>query len=164
MIRPAGPGDDAAIAALWNSIIALPHITFTTVQKTPADIAAQRAAHPLLVAGAVDGFATFGPFRGGPGYATCAELSVHVAAPARGKGVGAALTRALEAAAAEQGIDLLVAGISGANPDAQAFFTRLGYVHIGRLPGIGAKAGQRYDLVLMQKFLPGHPDFAPPQG
>ncbi|MEL7099516.1 MAG: N-acetyltransferase family protein [Pseudomonadota bacterium] len=163
MIRAAEAGDDAAIAALWNTVIAAPHITFTTVPKTASDIAAQRALHPVLVAGAVDGFATFGPFRGGPGYAKCAELSVHVAEHARGKRIGFALVTALEEVASAQGLDVLVAGISGANPGAQTFFARLGYAHVGNMLGIGAKHGRRYDLVLMQKYLPSHPDFGLPE-
>lgn len=159
MIRPAGPEDDGWIAALWSDIIALPDVTFTTVPKTAADIAAQRAAFPLLVA-APDGFATCGPFRSGPGYAACAELSIHVTAAARGQGVGRALVTALEVEAQARGIDTLIAGISGANAPAIHFHSALGFRETGRLPAVGQKGGRRFDLVLMQKMLPGHPDIA----
>ncbi|MEO0937945.1 MAG: N-acetyltransferase family protein [Pseudomonadota bacterium] len=159
MIRPATPEDDGWIAALWSDIIALPDVTFTTVPKTPADIAAQRAAFPMLVSDH-DGFATYGPFRPGPGYAACAELSIHVTAAARGRGVGRALITALEAEAQARGIDTLIAGISGANAPAIRFHSALGFAEAGRLPAVGQKGGQRFDLVLMQKLLPAHPDNA----
>ncbi|MEM8578146.1 MAG: N-acetyltransferase family protein [Pseudomonadota bacterium] len=161
MIRAATPADDAAIAAIWNDVIAQPHITFTTTPKTPADIAALRAAGPVLVTEDATGFACAGPFRGGPGYADVAELSVHLAPAARGQGQGRALVTALEAALPQ--VAVIVAAISGANPDAVQFHMALGYLHVGTMPAIGDKGGRRFDLILMQKFLPAHPDFGRPQ-
>ena len=73
MIRAAHPDDAPAIAALWNAVIAQPHITFTTDTKSDAAIAQMitERAGAFRVAqldGAVAGFATFGSFRSGPGY------------------------------------------------------------------------------------------------
>jgi len=161
VIRAATPADDAAIAAIWNDVIAQPHITFTTTPKTARHIAALRAAGPVLVTENATGFACAGPFRGGPGYADVAELSVHLAPEARGLGLGRALVTALEAALPQVGV--MVAAISGSNPDAVQFHAAMGYLHVGTMPRVGAKGGQRHDLILMQKILPAHPDFGTTQ-
>ena len=81
MIRAATPGDCAAIAAIWNPIIRDTLVTFTTAEKTAAELEAvlsTKAAEglPFLVAemaGSIAGFATYGQFRVGPGYARTME-------------------------------------------------------------------------------------------
>jgi phosphinothricin acetyltransferase len=44
----------------------------------------------------------------------------------------------------------MVAAIDAANVGSIEFHTRLGFVEVGRMPGVGDKWGQRLDLVLMQ--------------
>ncbi|MEM1352667.1 MAG: N-acetyltransferase family protein [Pseudomonadota bacterium] len=158
MIRPAQEKDDPAIASLWNGMIKNTLATFTDVTKSASDIAElrQMPSSPCLVyvdAHAVLGFARFGSFRTGPGYAATCEHSVVVADQAHGKGVGTELMRALMAEAKAEGIHVMVAAISSANPGAQRFHARLGFVDVGRMPEVGRKAGQWLDLVLMQKIL-----------
>ncbi len=158
MIRAADPDDAPAIAALWNAVIAQPHITFTTDTKSDAAVAqmiaeragAFRVAH---IEGAVAGFATFGSFRSGPGYRHTAEHSIMLGPQARGQGLGHALMAALESDAAACEIHLLVAGISGGNPDAVAFHNRLGFAQSGRIPQAGYKSGKWFDLILMHKAI-----------
>ena len=77
-IRQADVGDAAGIAEIWNRMIRDTARTFTTDEKTvdglKADIAARGAG--FLVAeldGQLAGFATYFPFRGGPGYAHTKE-------------------------------------------------------------------------------------------
>ena len=156
MIRAARPADAAEIAALWNEVIRTGAITFTTQDKTVPVIARMIAERPVLVAegsGRFQGFATFGPFRSGPGYADAAEHTIMLAPGARGRGLGRALLAALEAEARARGILHLVAGISGSNPPAVAFHAAMGFAQMGRMPEIGHKHGARHDLVLMMKKL-----------
>jgi len=158
IIRAARPDDAPAIAAFWNPLIRDSSITFTNKEKTPATIAAMMAERgpAFLVAqeaGAVIGFATYGPFRSGPGYGATAELSIILSDGARGRGIGRALIVELEAAARLGGIHILVAGISADNAAAIAFHRALGYVETGRMPEVGRKFGRWLDLVLMQKRL-----------
>ena len=149
IIREADVGDAAVICELQNAIIRDSLITFTTVEKNPDDIAAAiRNGAPYLVAeqaGAVIGFATWGAFRSGPGYAHTAEHSVYLAEAAQGRGAGRALMLALEERAADAGIHVLVAGISGVNQSAIRFHQKLGFEQVGRLPEAGRKQGRWLD-------------------
>jgi phosphinothricin acetyltransferase len=157
IIRQAIPQDADAICVLQNAIIRDSLITFTTVEKTPEDVAGVIAGGaPYLVAvdqAALLGFASWGTFRAGPGYAHTAEHSIYLTESAQGRGVARALLAALEDEATKAGIHVLVAGISGVNQGAIRFHERMGYAEVGRLPETGRKAGRWLDLVLMQKIL-----------
>ncbi|WP_425078636.1 N-acetyltransferase family protein [Ruegeria denitrificans] len=158
IIRPAVGADAPAIARITNAIIRESLITFTTDERSTTQITEDIAARGtgFLVAeldGQVFGFATHAPFRAGPGYAQTHEHSIQLSPDARGKGVGRALMRALEQTARTDGVHVLVAGISSANPGAVAFHAALGFSQVGRMPEVGFKWGQRLDLVLMQKIL-----------
>ncbi|WP_420584557.1 GNAT family N-acetyltransferase [Ruegeria sp.] len=157
-IRQAQAGDADAIAAITNAIIRDTLVTFTTVERSSDSIATdiQMRGSAYLVAedaGRVLGFAAYGPFRSGPGYAQCREHTVQLHADARAQGVGKALMTALEDAARADGVHVLVAGISSANPGAVAFHAKIGFTQVGRMPEVGVKWGKRLDLVLMQKIL-----------
>ena len=157
-LRAATAADAGAVAALWNAMIRDTLATFTTEEKTPAGIAALIAERPgafvlAEAAGAVRGFASYGAFRPGPGYAATGEHTVVVAPGAARQGVGTALMDRLERQAAAAGLRQMVAGISSANPGAVAFHAARGFVQVGLLPEVGFKAGRRLDLILMQKSL-----------
>ena len=158
IIRTAAARDAAPIAALWNPWIETTAITFSTALKTSeglaADIAARGDAFLLAEAdGALVGFATFFPFRGGPGYARTKEHTVILAPEARGRGVGRALMTALEEVARSQRVHSLFAGVSAENPAGVAFHAAIGFTEAARLPQVGHKFGRWMGLVLMQKFL-----------
>ena len=157
-LRRASMNDAAEICAITNAAIRDTVATFTTIERREAGIAADIAmrwdAYQVIeLTGHVVGFATYGPFRDGPGYAHTKELTIHLAPQARRQGFGHALMQRLEEVATGQGVHVLVAGISAANPQAQAFHAACGYVETGRLRQVGFKSGQWLDLVLMQKEL-----------
>ena len=160
-IRAATSDDAAAIAALWNPIIRDTTVTFTTQEHTSDSLAARIAAksasgEPFCVAHSGDeifGFATYGPFRSGPGYRHAIEHTIILAPAARGQGLGRALLGTLETAARAQGKHAMIAGVSGDNPDAIAFHEACGFAEVGRLPQIGWKFGRWLDLVLLHKLL-----------
>lgn len=153
MIRPAQAKDADWIAAIWNAAIANTLVTFTTVPKTQHDIAHMISERSVLVLPDNAGFATYGPFRTGPGYAATAEHTILLAPEVRGQGRGATLLGALMDAARSNGIHVMVAGISGANPGAVRFHARHGFEQTGYMPQVGRKHGQWLDLILMQKIL-----------
>jgi phosphinothricin acetyltransferase len=161
MIRPARAADAPALAALLNHWIEGTAVTFNPVPKTEADILAviadkAAAGHAFLVAesaGQVIGQASYGQFRGGLGYRTCMEHSISLLPGSHGKGLGRTLLTAIEDHARTVGAHQMLAGVSGENPEGQAFHARMGYAHIATIPEAGFKFGRHIDLVLMQKFL-----------
>lgn len=156
MIRAGAAGDRAAVLDLINAVIDAPHITFRSAPKTDTEMSTLMDG-PLWVAehaGAVVGYAAYGPFRGSDGYAHTAEHSIALSTSAQGRGLGRALMQRLEAEAARAGIRTLVAGVSGSNPAGIAFHRAIGFAHAGRLPGVGFKAGDWHDLVFLTKPVP----------
>lgn len=161
MIRPALSADGAAIAAIWNPVIRDTLITFNAVEKTEAELrdmlaAKARDGYPFLVAeeeGQVLGFATYGQFRGGVGYAHTMEHTIILAPEAQGRGLGRSLMSAIEEHARARGAHSMIAGVSAANSAGIAFHAAAGYVRVAVLPEVGFKAGQWLNLVLMQKIL-----------
>ena len=171
IVRPAAAGDAGEVAAIANRLVRDTLVTFTTRARTVQEVAdqiAERGPAFLVceIGGAVAGYATHGAFRAGPGYARTCEHSLAVTEDARGRGAGRALMTRLMRVAADAGLHVMVAGISGANPGAVAFHAALGFAEVGRMPQVGRKNGRWLDLILMQKILdpgPG-PDSGPDSG
>lgn len=160
MIRPASLADAPTLADLWSPWITQTAITFNSVAKTAQDmesmIADRQKQHGFWVAeqeGKVLGFATYGQFRVGPGYATCMEHSIILSPNARGQGLGRALMNVLEDHARTGGARQMIAGVSAENPEGRAFHARIGYRELAVIPEAGFKFGRFIHLVLMQKFL-----------
>ncbi|WP_375228431.1 GNAT family N-acetyltransferase [Roseobacter sp. S98] len=158
MIRPVVPDDAPDITRLWNHMIRETLSTFTTQEKSVEEItdmchARQDAFFVAETDRSFAGFATFAPFRSGPGYAATAEHTILVTPEAEGAGTAARLLASAETAAGRQGIHVMVAGISGTNLRAIAFHAREGYAEVARMPEVGRKNGEWLDLVLMQKIL-----------
>lgn len=161
MIRPAVPDDVPGIAAIWNPIIRDTVATFWPSERSGAEIAAlirdrQSAGHPFVVACDGDrvlGFATYGQFRAGGGYARSMEHTIHLAPQAQGAGTGRLLLTTLEDHARACGHRLLIGGITASNTGSLRFHARAGYAEWGRIPCAGWKFGTFHDLVLMGKDL-----------
>lgn len=156
IIRQAEPHDILPILAFWNPLIRETSVTFTTIEKTAdalaADMDARGPAFQVAEeAGEVQGFASYGTFRSGPGYAFTAEHTVILSPCARGRGIGRGLMTRLEDVARAQGLHVLVAGVSGENEAAIAFHRAIGFTEVARMPEVGRKFGRWLDLVLLQK-------------
>jgi L-amino acid N-acyltransferase YncA len=160
-VRSAELGDCAAIAAILLPIISQSIITFNSVVKSADDIVQMladkaRDGHAVFVAedaGRVVGYATYGQFRSGIGYAQTMEHSIALAPEAAGKGLGRALMVAVEAHARAGGAHSMIAGVSAPNTAGHDFHAALGYVVLATLPQVGRKFDQWLDLIVMQKFL-----------
>ncbi|MFV1591387.1 GNAT family N-acetyltransferase [Phaeobacter sp. JH20_36] len=158
IVRAATAADAEAIAAITNQIIRDTLITFTTAEKTGAQVSdeiAEKGAYVQVAeeAGQILGYISLGGFRSGPGYARTAEHAIYLTEAARGRGTGRALIAAIEEVARRDGIHVLVAGISALNAGGLGFHAAMGFVEVGRMPEVGYKWGQWLDLVLMQKIL-----------
>lgn len=160
IIRPAESADIPAVLALWNPYIRDTLVTFSSEEKTPESLAALMATRRavgqeffLAVEDRLLGFVTYAQFRGGNGYAQAMEHTIILAADVAGKGVGRALMAHLESHARAGGVHTLLAGVSAGNPAGVAFHERVGFTVIARIPEVGRKFGQWWDLILMQKIL-----------
>ena len=87
-------------------------------------------------------------------YAGVAELSVYVAADARGRGVGRALIRALVEASEELGIWTLQAGIFPENEASLRLHRAHGFREVGRRERIGRLRGTWRDVLLLERRSP----------
>jgi L-amino acid N-acyltransferase len=111
---------------------------------------------PVLVARESDdvlGYGSFGPFRPFAGYRSSVEHSVYVREDQRGRGIGKAMLRALQAEARQGGFHAMVGGIAHDNAPSIALHAAEGFVEVGRMPEIATKFDTWQTLVLMQKLL-----------
>jgi len=161
-IRDAGEADLPEILDIFNQVIltstAIYHDQPVSIEDRALWLAArQRQGFPVLVAeqsGAVQGFASFGEFRGAwPGYRHTVEHTVHVIEDGRGKGTGWALMNALIPRAQAMNMHVMIGGIDAANEASLRFHERLGFERAAHFREVGAKFGRWLDLVFMQKFL-----------
>lgn len=84
-------------------------------------------------------------------YAGVAEVSVYVAAAARGAGVGSALLAMLVEESERRGIWTLQAGIFPENAASLALHRKAGFREVGRRERLGAMNGCWRDVVLMER-------------
>jgi len=161
MIRPTLPADLPALRAIWNPLIRDTLVTFSSEEKSDAAMAdylqtrdaAGYGTFTALKGDAPVGFASYSQFRGGNGYARSMEHTIILAEAGRGLGLGRALMAAIEAHAQARGVHMMMAGVSGGNPEGVAFHTSLNYALVGTIPQAGWKFGHYWDLLLMQKIL-----------
>ncbi len=164
MIRPARLSDIPGLLAIYNEVIATSTAVYAVEAVSLEDRqqwfnTRQAQGFPVLVAvvgEAVVGFASFGEWRGAwHGFRFTVEHSVHVAASARGQGIGQALVEALFPLALAMDKHVMIGAIDGDNDGSVRFHERLGFTVAGRFPEVGHKFGRWLDLVFMQRFLDG---------
>ena len=87
-------------------------------------------------------------------YAGVAEVSVYVAADARGHGVGTALLSALVSSSEAEGVWTLQAGIFPENGASVRLHERAGFRVVGRRARLGRLHGVWRDVLLMERRSP----------
>ena len=144
-----------AVRAIYAEGLATGTATFAT--EAPAYSAWDAGHLPTgrLVAadaaGAVRGWAALSPVSGRCVYAGVAEVSVYVAAAARGCGVGRALMRALVAESEQHGLWTLQAGIFPENMASVRLLEAVGFRVVGRRERIGQLRGVWRDTLLLER-------------
>jgi len=160
-IIPASHKHATGVAAIWNFYIRETIATFNSAEKSVAEVielidAKTQVKQPILVAVIDDqviGFATYGAFRSGVGYARVAEHTIQLSKSALGQGTGRMLMNELELFGLSNGIHSFFAGISGENQGAVKFHAAVGYAHVTTIPKVGWKFDRWHDLILMRKEL-----------
>jgi L-amino acid N-acyltransferase YncA len=169
-IRPAGPGDVAAITRIYGEAVANGTASFEVEPPPEAEMARRLEAllaknFPYLVAeraGVVAGYAYAGPYHTRPAYRWSVEDSVYVAPEFQRQGLGRLLLARLVADAEARGFRQMIAVIGdAANAGSIALHSAAGFRHIGAVQSVGFKHGRWLDSVLMQRPL-GHGDSMAP--
>ncbi|WP_257557654.1 GNAT family N-acetyltransferase [Sphingobium sp. CFD-2] len=168
-VRKATVGDAAAIAAIYAHHVLHGTASYELVPPSVAETVAR--IERVTVRGwpffaACDGAEVVGycyatQFRDRPAYAYACENSIYVAQDRRGGGIGRALLDALLDAAGAFGFRQMVAVIGGGEPASVALHAACGFRQVGRLTGMGWKAGRWLDTVYMQIALGGGNATAP---
>ncbi len=84
-------------------------------------------------------------------YAGVAEFSIYVAERARGRGIGAALLKALIEGSEREGIWMLQSGIFPENTASLELCRRFGFRVVGRRERVGNMNGRWRDVVLLER-------------
>jgi len=97
------------------------------------------------------GWAALSPVSKREVYAGVAEVSVYVAAPARGRGVGAALMRALIETSEQHGVWTLQSSVFPENHASIALHLNHGFRELGRRERVAKLHGVWRDTVLLER-------------
>jgi len=153
-IAPLGADDWPRVREIYLEGIATGNATFETGAPSWD---AWNAAHleiGRLVAridGRIAGWIALSPVSERCVYAGVAELSVYVASPARGHGVGRALLSAVIDEAERAGIWTLQSVTFPENAASIALQKACGFREIGRREGLGKMGGRWRDVVLLER-------------
>ena len=161
LIRLAGEGDGAALAAIYRPYVEDSRISFEESAPDAAEMARRIRGdlpgyHPWFVAeedGRLLGYAASSAFRTRPAYRWTVETGVYLAADAQGRGVGRALLTKLLEVLARQGYAAAIGAIALPNDASVALHEKLGFAHAGTYRGVGFKLGEWLDVGLWEKEL-----------
>lgn len=153
-INPLQPADWPAVRAIYEEGIATGQATFET--SAPDWEAWDESHRPdgRLVArqeGQIIGWAALSPVSKRSVYRGVAEVSVYVAAAARGQGVGRALLQALIEASESAGVWTLQAGIFPENEASVALHLSCGFRIVGRRERLGLHHGVWRDALFLER-------------
>jgi phosphinothricin acetyltransferase len=153
-IAALGPGDWDDVARIYAEGIATGLATFETeVPSWQVWDDAHLPGHRFIARddGRAAGWAALAPVSSRCVYAGVAEVSVYVAAAARGRGVGTALLSALVASSEAGGVWTLEAGILPENEASVRMHERCGFRVVGRRERLGRMDGEWRDVLLLER-------------
>jgi L-amino acid N-acyltransferase YncA len=169
-IRASNDGDIAGITAIYRHHVLYGVASFEEIPPDTEEISRRRReilaqGLPYLVAercGQVLGYCYASRFRARSAYRFALEDSIYIDAAEIGRGIGRALLSELIERCTELGYRQMVAIIGGSDQwPSIRLHERLGFAHIGVLPGVGFKFDSWIDTVVMQRAL-GPGATAPP--
>ena len=143
-----------AVERIYLEGIATGNATFETESPGWEGWDAKHHRHSRLIALEGDdllGWAALSPVSARRVYAGVAEVSIYIAATARGKGIGRELLRALIEHSEQNGIWTLQAGIFPENRASIALHQAHGFREVGRRERIGQLKGIWRDVVLLER-------------
>lgn len=153
-IVPMAAADWEMVRAIYEEGIATGNATFEISAPEWEKWDGAHLGHCRLVAradGEVLAWATLSPVSSRCVYAGVAEVSIYVAARARGQGIGFALLTALVKASEHANIWTLQAGIFPENTASIELFRKAGFRVLGRRERLGQMNGRWRDVTLMER-------------
>jgi L-amino acid N-acyltransferase YncA len=153
-IAPMDPAHWPAVRRIYEEGMATGMATFETEAPDWAAWDAGHLAIPRLVArlgGEVAGWAALLPVSGRVCYRGVAEVSVYVAATARGFGVGRALLASLIPSSEAAGLWTLFSSIHSDNTASLALHAACGFRTVGRRERIARRADGWCDTIIMER-------------
>jgi phosphinothricin acetyltransferase len=156
VVEPMRPEDWPAVRQIYEEGIAGGNATFEMYAPTWDAWNRARLRECRLVARSaasdeVLGWVALSPVSERAVYRGVAELSIYVAADARGRGVGRALLHRLTADSEIAGIWTLQAGVLAENEASLALHLTCGFREVGRRERIGRHGDTWRDVVLLER-------------
>lgn len=156
--RPALLDDAEAMCGIYNAAISERSSTFETKPRSATHFETRIGDNrfPLLVSDGdkgVIGWAGIASYSARPCYAGIGECSVYVAASARGRGVGTALTEALAAAAEQRGFHKMIGKLFTDNIASVRLVERCGFKTVGVHSRHGQLDGAWRDVLVVERLL-----------
>lgn len=156
----ASEDDAAAILDIFNHYVEHSFASYFKTKVGPefaARLFSIGARHGFVTAkdeaGRVLGFGLLHPYHPGDTFERAAELSYFLDPDCTRQGIGSRMLTHLTEQAKRLGIRTLLASISSRNEESLAFHRKHGFEEVARLPKIGEKFGEPFDVVYMQKWL-----------
>lgn len=154
VVRALGPADWLRVRAIHEEGIATGDATFQAEPPGWDAWDTGHLAHSRIVGeagGEIVGWAALSPVSARAVYGGVAEVSVYVAASARGRGIGTILLRALVDESERNGVWTLQAGIFPENETSVALHERCGFRVVGRRERLGRMRGRWRDVLLLER-------------
>lgn len=160
VLQTSVPWEREEMAGIFNHYVEHSFATYTETPVTPErfnEIMDFHAGWPVVTARTVDGLmAGFGllrPYSPIAAFSRTAEITCFIRPGFTGMGIGSEILAELESGARKLGIETILATVSSLNDRSVRFHEASGFRECGRLPGIGRKRGETFDVVLLQKSL-----------
>ncbi len=157
---PATDDDSAAILDIFNYYV---ENSFASYFKKKVGTEFARSLlgigqrHPFVAVkdddGRLLGFGLLHPYHPGDTFDKTGEVSYFLHPDCTGRGIGSQLLAHLTDQARRRRIRTLLANISSRNQPSLAFHLKHGFEEVARLPAVGEKFGEPFDVVYMQKRL-----------
>ena len=106
----------------------------------------------MLFRSRVVGWASLSKWHERAAYADAAEVSVYVASPHRGQGIGRRLLEAVIEEGRSAGLHAVIAQIVGGNEVSVHLHAAFGFETVGLLKEVGRKFGRVLDVLIMEKI------------
>jgi phosphinothricin acetyltransferase len=165
ILEPMTPIHREAVIGVYNHYVVSGFAAYPDAPVDPGafDRFAEMArGYPAFVArdasGAVAGFAFAHPYGPAPVFRRTAQLTYFILPAHTRLGLGTRLLEALLGGLRAMGVDNALAHVSSLNARSLAFHARHGFTECGRLPAIGRKFGEDFDVVWFQKKIAPRPE------